>query len=527
MTSPDLVVPESLWRPRSAVRLIVGLLVALGLPLLVTKAVTGGAVDKFPSLSYVVCVVIAAMLGRMIAGLVAVVVSVLMLDYYVVSPPWSFLPPHTTGDAIDFLLFIAVGLIIAAALAGTDRARAAAQHARHRADFAQRQMAHIAEVSRALAASFDLPATAAQVCQRVADFAGWDQVIVLQRKASEWQCLAAVPDSGRFKSGQAMEEITPAMQSAQVHVLKPASWRAKEFGPWRYRSGLVVPLLSGSGTVGALALLHTGKARTYLPGDLLLAGEIGGRIAVAVDNANRYQAQAHIAHTLQQGLLPRDLPTIPGVKLHVLYQAGVGTEVGGDFYDVFSVGENRWMAVVGDVCGKGPEAATVMSVTRATLRALGMHEPSPSRLLKSLNEALLAQIPDDRFVTVTCALIEVIPAGGAKVILAQAGHPAPVITRKGSPPALAPAANGILLGAFPKVELSETAIGLDAGEVLTFYTDGIESGQVTAQDRALSLLAEHGDAPASQIAQRFAAAVPSTPLGKSDDLVVLALEFTA
>jgi hypothetical protein len=84
----------------------------------------------------------------------------------------------------------------------------------------------------------------------------------------------------------------------------------------------------------------------------------------------------------------------------------------------------------------------------------------------------------------------------------------------------------MLLGAFPAVELSEAPIGIAPGEALTFYTDGIELTQVPAQDQALVLLTAHGDGPPAHIAERFAAAVPSTPAGKSDDLVVLTFEFT-
>jgi serine phosphatase RsbU (regulator of sigma subunit) len=107
----------------------------------------------------------------------------------------------------------------------------------------------------------------------------------------------------------------------------------------------------------------------------------------------------------------------------------------------------------------------------------------------------------------------------------QAGHPAPVISRPGTPPTLAPVANGTLLGAFPRVNLAESSIGLEPGELLSFYTDGIEAGDMTAEDRALNLLAAHGDGPPERIAERFAGAVRETAAGKSDDLVVLTLEF--
>jgi serine phosphatase RsbU (regulator of sigma subunit) len=526
MASSDPVLTESLWRPRSALRLVAGLLAALALPEVVTRLLLGGFVDRFPSLLYVACVVVSAMLGRFAAGLLAVVASVLLLDYYVVDPRWSFNPFHDTVSAIDFIVFVVVTVLVAAVLSGTDRSRVAAQRARERADEAQRQLEVIAQVSRALAASFDLPATVREVCRRVAAAGGWQHVVMLRHQRSGFEYLAdAAGVPYEPAPGPVMDAAAAAIEGGQIEVLKPSPWRARQFGPARYRSGLVIPLIGDTEPAGVLVLLLA-KVREFQAEDLLTAGEIGGRIAMAVQNAGRYQHQRHIAHTLQQGLLPRNLPSVPGLRVHALYQAGAGTEVGGDFYDIFSIDDNRWLVVVGDVCGKGPEAATVMSVTRATLRALAMHEPSPSRLLGRLNEALLAQVPDGRFVTVSCAFIEMVPAGGAKVILVQAGHPAPVITRKGAPPMLAPANNGTLLGAFPRVNLSETSVTLEPGEMLTFYTDGIEEGQVTAEERAMDLLAAHGDGPAPGIAERFANAVRSTAAGKADDLVVLTLEFT-
>ncbi len=523
MASLEAVQAESVWRPRNVLRLVAGLLAAVALPEVVTRLVLGGLVERVPALLYIGCVVIAAILGRLAAGLLALLVSLALLDNDVVQPRWSFQPWHNATNAVDFVVFVLIGVLVAAVLAHTDKSRAAAQHARERASLAHRQLEVIAEVSRMLAASFDLPATVRQVCSRVAAAGAWDHVAVFQDTGSEFAYLADAkgvayelnPDSG-------LSLATAAAASGQIEVIRSRPWRARRFGPVRLRSGLIVPLPDAD---GVMVLLHTKKAHEYLPDDLQIAREVGTRIAVAVQNAARYQRQWHIAHTLQQGLLPRSLPAIPGVRVHALYQAGAGTEVGGDFYDVFAIDDNRWMAVVGDVCGKGPEAATVMSVTRATLRALAMHEPSPCRLLDRLNEALLAQVPDGRFVTVSCAVIEVASAGGAKVVLAQAGHPAPVLTRKGSPPSLAPSAHGTLLGAFPRVNLSETVIGVEPGETLTFYTDGIEASQTTAEERALELLVAHGNRPPSAIAERFAAAVRDTPAGKADDLVVLTFEF--
>ncbi len=514
--------PERLWRPQSIFRFAAGMACAVTLPVLVTKAVLSGYTAQFPSLLYIVAVVIAAMVGRFLAGAVATAVSLALIYYYVLVP--------TGSHPLDLAVFGVVGLLITGVLAGTDRSRGAALLARQAADAAHQRVTMLAEASRILSASFDLKSTIAQVCERVAHDGGWYHVIVLQQQNGGLHYLGGAHAGGAREADlEALEapEAVAAVQSRQILMLDAPGWRTSKFGPWRYRSGLVVPLISGAETHGILILLHVAKGHTYSPNDLVYAGEIGGRIASSVENASRYHQQVHIAHTLQQGLLPRSVPDIKGANVYVRYQAGAGTEVGGDFYDVFGIGDNRWMAIIGDVCGKGPEAATVMSVTRATLRALALHEPSPKRLLAKLNEALITLVPDDRFVTVSCAVFEIMPEGGARVRLARAGHPAPVITTAGKPPRLANGKSGMLLGAFPEVVLHEKVVELAPGEAITFYTDGIESRDMAAEDKAMQLLREHGDGPADSIAARFANAVPGEMGSKADDLVVLTFEVVA
>ena len=132
-----------------------------------------------------------------------------------------------------------------------------------------------------------------------------------------------------------------------------------------------------------------------------LAEEIARRAAVRIDNARLYEERDHTAKVLQRSLLPPSLPAIPYVELAARYlPVGEGNEVGGDFYDVFDCGDGNWAAAVGDVCGKGPEAAAVMGLARHTLRAVAGFEDKPSALLRELNRALIEQSVEERFCTV-------------------------------------------------------------------------------------------------------------------------------
>ena len=150
----------------------------------------------------------------------------------------------------------------------------------------------------------------------------------------------------------------------------------RQAGP---HSAVVVPITARGRALGAIALLRLGEARRYGEEDLEMAQELGRRVGVAVDNARLYAERSYIAQTLQQSLLPAELPQIPGIETGARFRAtGEGNDVGGDFYDLFEAAGGGWSVVVGDVCGKGPDAAAVTALARYTLRAAAMRDPGPA-----------------------------------------------------------------------------------------------------------------------------------------------------
>src|SRR4029077_10540941 len=181
-------------------------------------------------------------------------------------------------------------------------------------------------------------------------------------------------------------------------------------------------------TLGALTLVSSGSGRRFGPEDLALAEEFGRRAGLALDNARLYSERDHVARALQSSLLPPSLPVIPGVRVSARYRAaGEGNEVGGDFYHVFQVDANAWWLVIGDVSGKGPEAAAIAGLARHTLRAVAVQERSPSRLLAALHDALLRD-GHGEFCTVCCALL-VPDERGVALSVACGGHPPPIVRR--------------------------------------------------------------------------------------------------
>ena len=251
-----------------------------------------------------------------------------------------------------------------------------------------------------------------------------------------------------------------------------------EFG---MRSVIIVPMTTRGRTLGALTFVSGNSGRRFDEQDVELAQELGRRCATAVDNARLYTERSYIARTLQESLLPVELPDIPGVEAAARFRpTGEGNEVGGDFYDMFETGNRGWTVVMGDVCGKGPDAAAVTALARYTLRAAAMRERLPSRSLAVLNEALLRQRDDRRFCTVAYAYIEKLDRG-ARVGVACGGHPLPLLLRADGTVETV-GAPGTLLGVVPDPDLEDRAVTLEPGDALVFYTDGVIESRGDADD---------------------------------------------
>jgi PAS domain S-box-containing protein len=240
------------------------------------------------------------------------------------------------------------------------------------------------------------------------------------------------------------------------------------------RSLAVVPLVARGRSVGALSVGWRPLARRPPRDEWNLIEALAQRIALAVDSAPQYQERAYVARTLQQSLLPGTLPTVPGADLAAEYvAAGEGMEVGGDFFDVFAVGgQNEWALVIGDVCSNGAEAAAVTAFARYTLPAVTSRSPSPAATLATLNDEMLRQMPEPRFLTAGLGHLAVRPEGGGRLTLASGGHHAPVVLRASGTPEVAEC-HGMLLGVDPDARAVDCAVDLAPGDAIVLYTDGI------------------------------------------------------
>ena len=296
-------------------------------------------------------------------------------------------------------------------------------------------------------------------------------------------------------------------------------------------STMIVPLRARGRILGAMLLGAAESGRRFTASDLALAEELGVRCALALDNARLYQERSETAHTLQSSLLPPGLPTIDGLELAARYRAaGEGNEVGGDFYDVFAWDE-AWAVVIGDVCGKGPDAAAVTALARYTLRAVTLHEHTPSAALLTLNDAMLRQLGGDEFCTVALARVQPLGGGRFRTTLSLGGHPPPLVLRaSGRVDALSQ--KGTLLGVVREPHLEDREHVLDAGDTLLLYTDGVTEARVRSwelgEEGLASLLSNGTGKSPAEIVETIERAVVGVQAGEPrDDIALVAIRAAA
>ncbi|HTZ62750.1 MAG TPA: SpoIIE family protein phosphatase [Solirubrobacteraceae bacterium] len=298
----------------------------------------------------------------------------------------------------------------------------------------------------------------------------------------------------------------------------------------RARDVIIVPLAAPARTLGTITLVSSNTGRRLTEADLDLAVRLGRRAGTAVESARLYTERAHIAHSLQRALMPYSLPEIPGFELAASYRAaGELNEVGGDFYDVYPSGAEHWVLVIGDVCGKGPDAAGVTALARHTLRTASMFDPSPATMVRTLHRALLQQLPGQQMCTV-CVVSVGAPRGTATLRLALGGHPQPLLIDSGGR-TYAVGEPGTALGLVEPINVTETAFELHPGETLLLYTDGVPETWRSRFEHTSPLMRLCEGAPGQALSELLAgiesAALASAAGAPRDDMALLGLRLAS
>ena len=285
--------------------------------------------------------------------------------------------------------------------------------------------------------------------------------------------------------------------------------------------------LTGRGReLGMLEVLDS-HTREFTERDDTVLTQLAQLASVAISNAQLYERERTIAQTLQRSLRPGGLPDVPGLSAAVRFRpAGESVELGGDFYDLFRAGGGAWAALIGDVQGKGPDAAAVTALARHTLRAGAVYEHRPSGVLALLHKALREQRSDGRFCTVAHAHLR-IGEGRLQVELACGGHPLPLVVHPDGH--VEPVGRlGTLLGTDIEPQLYDVTVELREGDVLLLYTDGVTEvrrrrREVFGLAQLTELLSTCGALPPDAVADRVEAAVLAASEGRlRDDMAILA-----
>jgi hypothetical protein len=286
-------------------------------------------------------------------------------------------------------------------------------------------------------------------------------------------------------------------------------------------SMMIIPLIARGVIMGTVTLYRLGGSEPFTPADLSLATDLVSRAAVSIDNARLYTRERAAALALQRGLLPRQIPQVPGLQLAYRYvPVETSAEVGGDWFDVVPLPRDRCALIVGDVTGHDFAAASLMGQLRTAARTLATLDLTPAEMLTRLDQ-ITADLTDTER-SATCLYVACDPRTGTCDI-ARAGHPLPAIARPGlrttfprTPPGL-PLGTGLAVGPY-----QATCVHLPPGSTLVLYTDGlIESPGADIRSglaRLASTLATLTTLPVTEACDTLLATLVPSP---ADDIAIL------
>ena len=308
----------------------------------------------------------------------------------------------------------------------------------------------------------------------------------------------------------------------------------KQFGPpdqpttaaaLGLQTAILAPLTAEDRVLGVLVAAHGWSGRVWQEGDREFVRSIATLTGIALEKLRLLDRQRHIARTLQASLLPAVLPPIEGAELAAHYwPAADDLQVGGDFYDVFPLGGSRWGLLVGDVCGKGVEAAAVTAAARHTARAAALHLTEPDVVLRWVHEAIRAL--DLAFCTIAYATFD---HESGELAVSLGGHPRGIVVRAdGTTDGIG--RHGTLLGMIePDLHTETTTLG--PGDLLALYTDGITDVPRGAEMRVpelTALLASTATGSLEAVGTSLHATLAARrPEGFADDIALLLLRRTA
>jgi|GEM_PF-1655734 len=408
--------------------------------------------------------------------------------------PFGLLEVDSTAPNAFGPIDLSVMQRVASALSGTielTKRYAAEVQAVAAAEDARRQLVFLAEAGELLASSLDHRTTVASIARlavpTVADLCTVDMLdengvvrtlVVAHRDPAKAEMARRLVEQHPAEARGGVESVIRTGHSALYAAIPdemPAAG-VRDAGHFRIlrdlgvTSAMIAPLRTRGRTLGAITFALTESSRRYGPADLSLAEDLARRAALAMDNARAYERERHVAETLQRAFLPAGMPELPGVGLHAVYLPGAHeSDVGGDWYDVFQVPDGRVALSIGDIAGRGLQAAVAMGQVRQAIRAAALENHAPALVLARASRLLELSLGSSGMAT---AVFGILDLGAMTFSYSIAGNPAPVLaTADGRAELLA--SGGLPLGIDGPDPRREWTVTLPAGSLLVLYTDGL------------------------------------------------------
>jgi phosphoserine phosphatase RsbU/P len=393
----------------------------------------------------------------------------------------------------------------------------------------QAWLTFLAEASQLLAQSLDVDLTMALIPRLVVPRLGrWCAVYGVDEWGDPRYAAAAHVDETAL--GDLLSELGRTGTDAPMRRLREALRTGGQVPLPLPVDGFAVPLVARGQQLGVLVV---GRSVSWRPDpeEGAIVDDLARRAAVAIDNARIHAERRRIAQTLQQSLLPPALPTVDGIGFGAEYVPTIGdADVGGDFYDVVPMRNDRWLVVIGDVSGKGVQAATITGLVRDVVRVLVRDGRSVAEIIPRINETLVER-GGGRYCTLAMAAVARGVQGQLDVTLHLAGHDRPVLVGADGK-AVYVGTPGTALGLLPQVRSPGLTVPLAPGDTLVFYTDGVTERRRGAELFGIERLRSSAGTLAGFSAEVVAARLRAAALAFStepprDDIAILALRNDA
>jgi sigma-B regulation protein RsbU (phosphoserine phosphatase) len=388
----------------------------------------------------------------------------------------------------------------------------------------QTWLTFLAEASELLAQSLDVNLTMALIPQLVVPRLG------------QWCAVHTTDGWGRLKLAAAThadESAAPQLHATLSEIgpdsvlarLEEASRLGSQVLLGTPSEGFAVPLVARGQRLGTLAVGRHLKHR-HDGDEVAVLEDVARRAALAIDNARIHDERRQVARTLQQSLLPPVLPVVEGIGIAAEY-VPTGSEVGGDFYDVVALpGSDRWLVVVGDVSGKGVQAATVTGLVRNVIRILADDGKPMTEVLCRVNRTLVER-GGGRYCTLAMATVALLPDRRIHVELHLAGHDRAVLVCAGGQTSFV-GEGGTALGLLEAISSPATDMHLSPGDALIFYTDGVterrRGRELFGTERLRESAGPLAGYPADVVAARLRSATINFSVEEPrDDIAILVL----